>query len=76
MPPKKQRGATARAVFYMSIMYNLPINDREEGVLRNWNVKYPPSAKELERNTKIHNVQGNRNPFVTNPEWVSLISDF
>jgi len=76
MPPKKQRGATARAVFYMSIMYNLPINDREEGVLRNWNFKYPPSAKELERNTKIHNVQGNRNPFVTNPEWVSLISDF
>lgn len=76
MPPKKQRGAAARAIFYMSLMYNLPVDDRQEVVLRAWNIKYPPTVQELERNAKIQSVQGNRNPFVSNPEWVSLISDF
>ncbi len=76
MPPAKQRGATARAIFYMSIMYNLPVDDREEVVLRKWNEKYPPSAYELKRDSRIQKIQGNANPFVSNPEWVSLISNY
>jgi deoxyribonuclease-1 len=57
-------------------MYGLPVDDREEAVLRKWNEKYPPSAYELKRDRGIQQIQGNANPFVSNPNWVSLISDF
>jgi hypothetical protein len=76
MPPVKQRGVAARAMFYMAVMYSLPINDREERILRKWNELYPPSAFELRRMKKVAGAQGNVNPFVERPEWASLVSDF
>ncbi len=43
-------------------------------VLRTWNAQDPPSAFEMRRNDRIHEVwQGNRNPFVDHPEWVDAI---
>lgn len=76
MPPIKQRGITARAMFYMSVMYGLEIPEAEENVLRKWNKEYPPSEQELERLKRIEMVQGNTNPFIKNPEFVSLISNY
>jgi endonuclease I len=41
--------------------------------LLKWHVQDPVSDEEYHRNNKIHNIQGNRNPFIDHPEWASLI---
>jgi hypothetical protein len=38
--------------------------------LYNWHVNDPPDAAEISRNTKINQVQGNKNPYVEFPELV------
>ena len=42
-------------------------------VLRVWHAQDPVDNKELERNNIVFNFQGNRNPFVDNPDWVDCI---
>ncbi|MCL3782338.1 T9SS type A sorting domain-containing protein [Prolixibacteraceae bacterium JC049] len=41
--------------------------------LLEWNRNFPPTALERRRNDRIQEVQGNRNPFVDNPEFADLI---
>lgn len=41
--------------------------------LLQWNRDFPPTALERRRNDRIQEVQGNRNPFVDNPEFADLI---
>lgn len=74
--PEQQKGMTARAMFYVSVAYNMPIDGNQEKVLREWNKNYPPTATELERSERVQKVQGNINPFVAHPEWVELVTDF
>jgi deoxyribonuclease-1 len=74
--PEQQKGMTARAMFYISVSYNIPIDLNQENVLREWNKKFPPTATEIERSKRVQKVQGNVNPFVDHPEWVELVSDF
>jgi len=38
-----------------------------------WNVQDPVSDEERRRNNIIHDIQGNRNPFIDHPEWVGII---
>lgn len=38
-----------------------------------WHAQDPVSQKEIDRNNKVHQIQGNRNPFVDNPQWVYTI---
>lgn len=42
-------------------------------MLLNWHQNDPVSQKEIDRNNAVYNHQGNRNPFVDHPEWVSCI---
>lgn len=42
-------------------------------MLKSWHQQDPVSAKELARNEAAHSYQGNRNPFVDYPEFVSVI---
>ena len=42
-------------------------------VLLEWHKLDPVSEKELERNEKAYKIQGNRNPFIDHPDWVSLL---
>ncbi|MFV0305668.1 MAG: endonuclease [Moheibacter sp.] len=42
-------------------------------LLLSWNEQDPVSDKEIFRNNKVHDIQGNRNPFVDHPEWVNKI---
>ncbi len=37
-----------------------------------WHAADPVDAFELSRNNKIHEYQGNRNPFIDHPEWVAI----
>ncbi len=72
----KQKGNTARAMFYFSMRYNKKIADDQEAVLRQWHKQDPVDDDEIERNNRIENFQHNRNPFVDHPEFVDQIKDF
>jgi len=47
--------------------------DWQISVLLQWNQQDPVSQKEIDRNNKVYQIQGNRNPFVDHPEWVNAI---
>ncbi len=70
------RGDVARAQFYMSVRYQMPIAETVEQVLRQWHADDPVDLKEFTRNNAIEAVQLNRNPFVDRPDFVDLIPDF
>lgn len=75
-PPQDHKGNVARALFYFSTRYDLPIDPREETVLRKWNQEDPVDDEEIRRNHEIFKVQGNRNPFVDFSELAEKIADF
>lgn len=75
-PPEAHKGNVARALFYFSLRYDIPIADFEEIVLRQWNWLDPVDDEERARNDAIELIQGNRNPFVDDSEMASLVADF
>jgi len=75
-PPLEQKGNVARALFYFSIRYRIAIASYEEVVLRQWHLLDPVDDAERERNNTVETAQGNRNPFIDEPEYTDLISDF
>lgn len=42
-------------------------------VLLIWHANDPVSLKERERNNAVYAIQGNRNPFIDQPQWVNMI---
>ncbi len=75
-PPPSHRGNVARALFYFSVRYNINIPDHEEVHLRNWHIDDPADDFERSRNDQIHALQGNRNPFIDEPDTVNEIQNF
>lgn len=75
-PPVGHRGNVARALFYFSMHYNLPIQKSEETILRKWHKEDPVDANEVRRHTLVAKHQKVRNPFVDHPEIVDSITDF
>lgn len=73
-PREQHKGDLARAVFYFFTMYTL--NDRNINnvaainTLCLWARNDPPDSREIERNNRIENYQGNRNPYIDRPEWL------
>ncbi|WP_412473476.1 endonuclease I family protein [Halobacteriovorax sp. YZS-1-1] len=72
-PPDEVKGDIARGLFYFAVMYELPIDDREEEFLRAWDKLDPISSFEKFRNEMVEKYQGNRNPFIDYPELIKLI---
>ncbi len=72
----ERRGDIARAHFYMAVIYKMDIGSTEETLLRTWNTEDPVDDMEKERNNRIEQYQGNRNPFVDRPDFVNKISDY
>ena len=88
-PPNDVKGDVARMLFYMAVRYeagdkvDLELNDRVNNgsipyhgklsVLLEWHEQDPVSEWEMNRNEKIEEIQGNRNPFIDHPEWANDI---
>jgi deoxyribonuclease-1 len=75
-PPLKHRGNAARAMFYFSLRYRMPIDPLQEKYLRQWHKIDPVDEQEIVRNRKIEKIQGNSNIFIDHPEFVESIADF
>lgn len=74
--PLAGRGAVARATLYFLVRYpQRAIAYRPEDVntLLKWHQAEPPTLHEKHRNVAIQELQGNRNPFIDNPHWASLV---
>lgn len=90
-PPDRVKGDVARMLFYMAVRYepgdavDLELNEQlnngsapyhgKLSVLLEWHEQDPVSDWERQRNDKIQDIQGNRNPFVDHPEWAASIWD-
>jgi len=88
-PRDADKGDVARMILYMSVRYegtdttyDLEMQDITPTVgayygklstLLNWHVIDPPGSWERRRNNRIHERQGNRNPFIDHPEFVNQL---
>jgi len=75
-PPKKHQGNVARALFYFSVRYQMPLGKNQEETMRAWHKADPIDAAEKARHEKIVKHQKVRNPFIDYPELADKILDF
>ncbi|RXK57833.1 T9SS type A sorting domain-containing protein [Lacibacter luteus] len=66
-----QNNGTANAVLN-GTSYQV-FDDWHLQLLYKWHVQDPVSQKEIDRNDSVFVIQGNRNPFIDHPEWVSAV---
>jgi endonuclease I len=75
-PREDHKGNLARAVYYFYTMYPHVAGDisniAKKEVLFQWHQDDPVDAAEKERNNRIEERQGNRNPYIDHPELVIL----
>ncbi|MBR3697948.1 MAG: endonuclease [Bacteroidales bacterium] len=88
-PIDEYKGDIARSFFYMSVRYYGEDSDWSSSDMTNkseirswalamllaWSDNDPVSAKEMARNNAVYGYQGNRNPFIDNPEYAHMIWD-
>ena len=75
-PPVRHKGNVARAMFYFAVRYNQRLDAEQEAALREWHKLDPVDEREIYRNNLVERYQGNRNPFIDQPELVDFIADF
>lgn len=75
-PDHHDKGDVARALFYFSVRYKMPIDKNQERYLRSWHAADPVDQDEVARNEKVFSLQKDRNPFIDMPELVAEITDF
>jgi endonuclease I len=78
--PNVGKGEAARATFYFLVRYPGLINRTAQElaqerltVLLDWHQSFPVTVYERHRNARIHARQGNRNPFIDNPDWPAKV---
>lgn len=74
-PPEDHKGNVARALFYFAIRYNSSLPNDYVRRLKAWSELDPVDAFERERNEKIYEIQGTRNPFIDEPELVQSFDE-
>ena len=84
-PGDEWKGDVARIIMYMYLTYPTQCKAIDTGtgsksyssdmldLFLQWNAEDPPSDFEINRNNKVQNIQGNRNPFIDNPALATLI---
>jgi deoxyribonuclease I len=69
--PEYGKGIVARAVFYFAVRYKDVIQldtQMDLELLLGWHEMHPVTLYEKHRNAAIHELQGNRNPFIDFPD--------
>jgi endonuclease I len=87
-PIDEYKGDFARNYFYMLTRYMSQIDnwnsemldgddfsDWAKSLLLEWAAADTVSQKEIDRNNEVYAIQNNRNPFIDNPEYATLIWD-
>lgn len=88
-PIDEYKGDIARALMYVSVRYygidsNWDNSDMTtKSVIKDWAITMllawhradPVSPKETARNNAVYGIQGNRNPFIDNPDYAEMIWD-
>lgn len=64
-PRDAVKGLVARVTFYMYDRYGLSMAKAQQQVLMAWDIKFPVTAWERERDKRVANIMGHHNPFVT-----------
>lgn len=78
-PRDEVKGDVARIIFYLLVRYPESDGYRITSVassmdmLLKWNAQDPVDALEKNRNQKAYEIQGNRNPFIDNPDFANQI---
>ena len=72
-PPEKIRGRIARITFYMVNEYGLNLSAQERRLYCVWAKAYPVDKWEQTRNLRIAAIQGNVNPFVSQPGLIERV---
>lgn len=82
-PRANEKGNVARALLYFYTCYainqsgaSLENFNVELPMLVKWHAQDPVDAQERARNDAVFQVQGNRNPYVDRPEFVTAIGNF
>lgn len=52
---------------------NKVFDDWQLNLLYQWHIQDPVSQKEIDRNNAVYQIQGNRNPYIDNPQWVANV---
>lgn len=71
-PPTRVKGDVARSMSYMVSTYGLPWLGSAR-VFQSWNRADPPDDKELSRHKRVAEIQGNENPYITDPTRVERL---
>ena len=72
-PPEEVRGKIARITFYMVNQYNLNMSAQERRLYCVWAKAYPVDRWEQVRNQRVAAIQGNVNPFVSQPNLIDQV---
>ena len=72
-PRPLSRGNIARSIFYMHTRYKLPVSPEMMQELKTWNREDLPSEQERVRNDRIEKIQGQRNPYIDDPDLIEKI---
>lgn len=78
-PSDSKKGDTARIIFYLLVRYSqsdsYPITNvaKSMDMLLEWNDLDPVDSSETRRNDAVYSIQGNRNPFIDNPDYADYI---
>ncbi len=71
-PRDQVKGDAARIAFYMMTRYQVALDDRQISLLRKWAMQDPVDAWELERDRRIGQHMGWRNPYVAQAGKIAL----
>lgn len=74
-PPTPYKGNVARAMFYFSLKYKMPISKKRQEMFKRWSKIDPVDNFERTRNEEIFKLTKTRNPFIDQPESILYISD-
>ena len=74
-PCDEAKGEVARSVMYGTVMYSYTMTNEIKSIelALKWHLEHPITSRETKRNDVVHELQGNRNPFVDHPDYACKI---